>query len=112
MTDYHPDRWVVIQGETSDGTYVLKVFGSWKGGFTTGDSWKLNSGVKSVEVSDGTILFHGFSGSTYVCHPGDYGTFLYTSGVLNKMIVEAEKEGAHFDILPEDTDWSQLKVMA
>jgi len=45
MSDYYPDRWVVVKiGEEN----LYKVFACWYGGYARGDSWKLNSGITRV----------------------------------------------------------------
>ena len=41
---YKPENWVIVK--IND---VYKVFGGWRGGFATGDSWKLNSGIEAIE---------------------------------------------------------------
>ena len=67
-----PDQWCVIK-ITTDDKVNYKVFGSWIGGYTGGDAWKMNSGVESIEGEDDYYYFHGFSGSCYRCHKNTYG---------------------------------------
>lgn len=90
MSTYKPDCWKVIEIETEDGEKLLKVFGTWRGGYTSGDSWRLNSGVSGVEVDGDLIHFYGYSGSTYTVHKDGEGTSGYTGGVLADMIANAE----------------------
>ena len=59
---YTPDAWVVLEFEYS-GEVIRKVFAGWYGGYTTGDSWKLSSGITKVEYEGDIILFHNYSGS-------------------------------------------------
>jgi len=66
MHETIPDHWVILQITTSQETFY-KVLAGWSGGFTTGDSWKLNSGVASVEEDENFYFFHGSSGSVYKC---------------------------------------------
>ena len=110
MVDYYPDKWVVIQISTDDETRYpsYKVFGSWHGGYLDGDSWRMNSGIKSVSVDGDLILFEGFSGSTYHCHKDTYGMSSFASGVMANLIEKASVEVA---ILDEDTDWLNLGVL-
>jgi hypothetical protein len=89
MSTYNPDCWKVIEIELPDGEKLLKVFGTWRGGYTTGDSWRLNSGVSGIEVDGDLIHFYGHSGSTYTVHKDSEGTSGYTGGVLATMIEQA-----------------------
>lgn len=84
---YTPDGWVIIKVTDSD----YKVFGSWTGNFTKGDSWRVNSGIDSV-IEDGEyIRFIGYSGSEYLCHKNTEGQLtIYNKGVLSHFI-EATK---------------------
>jgi hypothetical protein len=69
--EYTPDQWQIIK---INGTHPhYRIFGSWSGGYLDGDSWRLNSGIQSIEEDGDYYLFHGFSGSTYRCHKKTYG---------------------------------------
>jgi len=103
MSDYYPDRWILLK--TGD---EFKIFGSWCGGYTTGDSWRMNSGIKSVSVdiqnridaeqdiwSDyfspddtlrGVYKVYGYSGSVYHCPFASYGANIYAYGELLSLI--------------------------
>jgi hypothetical protein len=97
MSEYNPDCWKVIEIELPDGEKLLKVFGTWRGGYTNGDSWRLNSGVSGIEVEGDLIHFYGHSGSTYTVHKDAEGTSGYTSGVLATMIAQAEGKAKILD---------------
>lgn len=97
MSTYNPDCWKVIEIELPDGEKLLKVFGTWRGGYTSGDSWRLNSGVSGVEVDGDLIHFYGYSGSTYTVHKDGEGTSGYTNGVLADMIANAEGKAKVLD---------------
>lgn len=97
MSEYTPDCWKVIEIETPSGEKLLKVFGTWRGGYTNGDSWRLNSGVSGVEVEGDLIHFYGYSGSTYTVHKDAEGTSGYTGGVLATMITQAEGKAKILD---------------
>lgn len=90
MSTYNPDCWKVIEIDTPNGEKLLKVFGTWRGGYTNGDSWRLNSGVSGIEVEGDLIHFYGHSGSTYTVHKDAEGTSGYSAAVLNSMIIEAK----------------------
>ena len=97
MSTYNPDCWKVIEIETPSGEKLLKVFGTWRGGYTNGDSWRLNSGVSGIEVEGDLIHFYGHSGSTYTVHKDAEGTSGYTGGVLATMIAQAEGKAKILD---------------
>lgn len=83
MSDYSPDRWVMLEIKSNElHAPTYKILAGWFGGFATGDSWKLNSGVTKVEEDGEFYLFYGYSGSVYRCHKNDYGLCGITSSVL------------------------------
>jgi hypothetical protein len=108
MSDYNPDKWMVVKITGNDVPPVHKVFACWSGGYLDGDSWKLNSGI--TEVSDNTdyFFFEGSSGSTYACRKGMYGSTVYGYGVLKNFIDKASENGITIEILSEDTDWLEI----
>lgn len=82
MNTYHPNKWTIIgDGET------FKVFGNWSGGYLDGDSWRLSSGLKSIEQDpedEDYLLMHNWSGSIYRCRKDaegmtGYGGAIYSS---------------------------------
>lgn len=82
MTAYVPDRWVVIELKSSTET-VYKVLASWYGGYTGSDSWKLSSGITSIDNKDDVYEFHNYSGSVYTCHKQAYGMSMYTTSIYD-----------------------------
>jgi len=73
------EHWQIVKfGE------LYKVFASWSGGYLDGDSWKLNSGIKSFVSKDDYFLFHGYSGSIYKCHKNMEGANIYGAAVLSR----------------------------
>ena len=117
MNEYAPDYWQVIKIVTPTET-IYKLFSSWVGGYTNGDSWKLNSGItgikkveKVLHMTHGpktvTISYEitGYSGSVYSVPAKDncYRTTGYTGGILQSIIDRIKAE-----ILPFDTDWENL----
>ena len=66
---YEPEEWVLVQVDED----LVKVFGGWRGGYISGDSWRMNSGIEKVERDrDGYWLFTGYSGTVYKCHKDAY----------------------------------------
>ena len=108
MSEYTPDRWCVIRIPDPKET-IYKVFASWSGSYTGGDSWKLNSGITQAVLVDGAWEFEGYSGSVYRCRVGSYGANAYGHAVLDDMIRRThEGTGIDIEILSEDTDWTTL----
>lgn len=85
MTDYYPDKWVVIEIKTPD-TTIQKVLASWYGGFAGSDSWRCSSGITDIETLDDRYLFHNESGSIYECFKHRYGMSAYTAIVYQHLI--------------------------
>lgn len=108
MSDYHPDKWVVVKITGKDTPPVHKVFACWYGGYLDGDSWKLNSGITAVKETTDYLFFDGSSGSCYACRNGSYGTNMYGQAVLNNLIDKIERAGGTCVILPEETNWAEI----
>jgi hypothetical protein len=108
MSDYTPDRWVVVKISRSNVDTIYKVFACWYGGYAGSDSWKLNSGITKATLMKDFYFFEGSSGSVYECHKNSYGTNMYGHGVLNGMIERSKEHGVTIEILPEDTNWLEI----
>ena len=100
---YFPDNWVVIKYKDDDPHY--RILAGWSGGYMDGDSWRMNSGITRVEVTEDSFLFYGASGSCYECIKTAYGMRRN-----NAHIWVALKEGLGDDVelMPEDTDWLNM----
>lgn len=98
--DYTPDKWVVLKFPHENGTFY-KVLGGWSGGYTWGDSWRMNSGITKAEVFEPYIEFYGYSGSKYLCDKNRYGLSIMTAGIVAKLEGKAT-------VMLEDTDWSKI----
>jgi hypothetical protein len=108
MSDYTPDRWMVLRIHAP--TQVLyKVFAAWSGGYAGSDSWKLNSGIVRATFTEPYWEFDGSSGSVYRCHKDSYGTNGYGGAVLDNLISQAKAQGIKIDVLDQDTEWGQLE---
>jgi len=81
MSDYTPDRWVVLELTTPEQS-IYKVFAGWHGGYMGSDSWKLNSGIVSAHKAGYLWEFEGYSGSVYHCHESNYGMTMYQQSIL------------------------------
>jgi hypothetical protein len=98
MSEYKPDRWVVLKITDND-KVGYKVMGGWYGGYLDSDSWRINSGISKVELDGDTYKFYGYSGSIYLCHKDSYGTTMLMSSVL--------PDSNNVEILP-DSDFTTL----
>lgn len=100
MSNYFPDNWVVIFINGDQPHY--KILAGWSGSYTSGDSWKLNSGITRVEKNDTNYLFYGSSGSCYICHKDSYGLRMNNVYVWDKL---KSLHGDKVSIMDENTDW-------
>lgn len=89
---YTPDTWQLLL--FSNGTQdTLKVFGCWYGGYTSGDSWKLSSGVVKHYKKDGSLYFENYSGSIYICNPKVLRLSVYHANVLDSLFEQVKTAG-------------------
>lgn len=100
---YKPDNWVIIKVNGDNPHY--RVLAGWSGGYTTGDSWRMNSGVLSVSTEEDYYLFKGNSGSTYKCHKDSYGLRINNQYVWNSL---KDKYKDKVELMDEDTDWLNM----
>lgn len=102
--DYSPDRWVMLSIKSSElHSPTYKILAGWFGGFATGDSWKLNSGITKVEEDSDFYFFHGHSGSVYRCHKKEYGLCGITSSVLTNFQHQIKDiPNSSIEVVPED----------
>lgn len=108
MYDFFPDSWVILKvadPTTDSKQYFYKVLAGWSGGYLDGDSWRMNSGITSVEMEDDKYIFSGESGSRYYCHKDTYGLRLSTNGIYQKMKANF---GDDVQLLDPDTNWLEL----
>lgn len=97
---YQPNKWLIIKITGVDPHY--KVFATWSGGYTTSDSWRMNSGIIKAYQEDEFIIFEGSSGSKYKCHKNSYGINIWGSNVLQQYIDRSEGK---ISIMDENHDW-------
>lgn len=98
MNPYTPDKWLLLKITTSSDTFY-RVFATWSGGYLSGDSWRLNSGVILVTQEGSDYCFHGNTGSLYSCHKNAYGVAGSSNhGVLDKMLT-VRQEGVSVKVL-------------
>jgi hypothetical protein len=85
MNNY-PDVWVVVKltGDAVPDGELYKILAGWYGGYTQGNSWKLNSGITSISEKDNNYYVEGYSGSLYVCHKDAERLNMTTQGAYNQ----------------------------
>jgi len=89
---YTPDRWVILTIKTTTDS-IDKVFAGWYGGFATGDSWKLSSGITDMSFEQGDrIEFINESGSVYSCYKNRYGMTSNMNSVYRTWLAETDCE--------------------
>ena len=108
MSDYTPDKWLMVKLTNKDNKSHYRIFACWYGGYTGSDSWKLNSGVTKITEDARSYYFEGSSGSVYQCNKLAYGTSGYGAGVLNTLIEESKEILIEIEILPEETNFMEL----
>jgi hypothetical protein len=103
MSDYHPDKWVLVEINSIEHGKITKVLASWFGGYLGSDSWKLSSGVDKITETDDGYEFHNTSGSIYACYKESYGMSSYTAMVYSTLVdrINALEDGS-IQILDEN----------
>ena len=110
MTDYTPDKWLIVKiTDTNKNQSHYRVFASWYGGYLGSDSWKMNSGITKVAETDEYYFFEGSSGSTYNCRKGCYGVSGYGSNVLSGLIKKGAETGTLIAVLEENVNVMELE---
>ncbi len=100
---YIPDNWVVIKIKGDDPHY--KILAGWSGGYATGDSWRMNSGIVHVDETENSFIFYGSSGSAYDCRKHSYCLRKNNAHIWSAL---QEKHGDKVELMPEDTDWVNM----
>jgi hypothetical protein len=103
IRSYQPDNWVVIKLTGDDPHY--RVLAGWSGGYTTGDSWRMNSGIIGVEQTEHLYRFYGSSGSCYKCSKNSYCLRVNNAHIWAQL---QDKHGDKVELMPEDTDWMAI----
>ena len=81
MSEYTPDKWVVIEIDYGE-EKIQKILSSWYGGWAGSDSWRLSSGITMVEELEDSYIIKNESGSVYTCFKGRYGMSAYAMSIL------------------------------
>lgn len=102
MNEYYPDRWMLVRVQRQeDAAPWYKVFAMWSGGYLTGDSWRLNSGIVKTHLDDGdewTMV--GESGTAYFGREQSYGWNLYGANVFRDLQKQLQEKYTGFTFEP------------
>jgi len=105
-----PERWVILKINGPE-TY-FRVFGGWRGGYTSGDTWRMNSGIVGIEEDEDYYYFEGHSGSWYKCNKNGYGfkdgMYSFSSYVQSTLELIIEKSPVPIEVVDEETDFINL----
>lgn len=93
-----PDAWVIVQ-ITHEEKVVHKVLAGWYGGYLSGDSWRLNSGIEKIVVHDDFFDVIGSSGSTYSCYKTAERMSGIMCGVFSSFEKDMEKVGGKIEVV-------------
>lgn len=75
MTVYVPHAWQIVRITEQDGSQHHRVIAGWRGSYLEGPSWRINSGINSLEDFGDYIEFYGGSGSIYRCYKDSEGYY-------------------------------------
>lgn len=84
---YQPDNWVLIKVISEEEPYY-KVLAGWSGGYADGDSWRMNSGISKIEISNDYYDFISESRSIYRCRKNGEIVRMNIGGVLTAILKE------------------------
>ncbi len=93
MTTYNPDLWQIVKITPKDKTKktYYRVFACWCGGYTQGDSWKLSSGIVSIEYHEPYWHIHNASGSIYKVHKNATGFTGYGAAIYQQLCNDSQE---------------------
>lgn len=79
-----PDGWVILKIKSTGTGYDYKLFSSWRGGYLGNDTWRLNSGISSIEKENDYYVVRGYSETVYIICPSTFGRL----GVYNEYVLK------------------------
>lgn len=111
---YNPSRYLIVKITTKENEIFYKIFATFYGGYTDGDSYRFSSRIeyyteieRNVTILNDTrkckeYLFKNHSGSIYSCIDGTEGASGWSSGVLEYYKKKVEESGHSLEILSKD----------
>jgi len=85
-----PDCWVLVEVKYLGETHV-KILCSYYGGFANGDSWRISSAVRKIDVDGDVYRATTASGSEYVLHRGCYRMSSYMENIYTSLQEEIQR---------------------
>ena len=81
-----PNSWVILE-VTYKGEQYQKILSGWSGGYVDGDSWRMSSPIKNLEIDIDSewITATTLSGSTYRLLKESQGLRMSNGGVYNQL---------------------------
>ena len=81
-----PDSWVIIE-VNYEGEQFQKILSGWSGGYLYGDSWRMSSPVKEINIKVNQDFFtvDTESGSRYTLFKSRQGLHMSNSGIYNEL---------------------------
>lgn len=110
LADIYPDayQFIRITPKESDQS-IIKLFSAWVGGYSGTDSWRLNSGVKDIEICPNHVRVYGYSGSCYCIHKVQVHMSVYGSNVLSGIVEQASTIGATIEYITLEQAYKEIK---
>lgn len=92
-----PDAWVIIE-VNHESEQFQKVLAGWSGSYLYGDSWRMSSPIKkiNIDVEKDYITVETESGSVYNLHKESQGLRMSNGGIYNQL---KEKFGDRIEIV-------------
>jgi len=81
-----PNSWVIIE-VNHEGKQFQKILSGWSGGYLYGDSWRMSSPIKNLEIDIDSewIIATTESGSTYRLLKESQGLRMSNAGIWNQL---------------------------
>jgi hypothetical protein len=96
-----PDNWIVFTAGESPPRLLV----GWSGGYTQGSSWRISSGISSVEEDEYYFYFTTPSGTRYQCHKEAYCLRMNNSYVWGQLEEQYKDSLVKLD---SKTNWKEL----
>lgn len=105
MSVHVPDTWVIVKITRLNETPIYKILAGWYGGFCGSNSWRLSSGITTVEADPDypeQTHYHQSSGSTYICSKHNYKFSSMTSNMFSTWTEAGPENDFAIEVMPHD----------
>jgi len=81
-----PDSWVIVE-VNHEGEQFQKILSGWSGGYLYGDSWRMSSRIKemNINIDQDYITVETDSGSVYNLRKEYQGLRMSNAGIYNQL---------------------------